>query len=410
MDQPTTCSTPSNPLLMYCCSTTTWRTRGHIPPMLHSPFPSNTPPFLLFLPSPIILFINTIIPPRFWHIMMPTMSPSPSPSPFGPYSQLPLSQTGQFISAIQCLHQYRWHDAFEAICIVGHMMHNAPAKHPRLHLLPHINQLFEAIMHHHAYGVDHQVDHAINNLLHLAVRTCQEAKEDYCRIYSDECIRWMTPVEIETRQHLQFYRTFSRYLENYSMSLESDRILYDIRSLLQKLSPTINNLSGWVPVTPPRDIRQDMQGAAANSNTLRRRSQRLRSHHSTPEQPAASNSRQQRRPQRPRRVRVSPPPQLPTPPTQTGDMTCPSTYKTEDYIPSLLTPMTQFSAPCPSQVPKVNEPEEEPTQLVGSRALQFIRPPIPKQRLIERGNLPVDFTSLRPVHIHVTSQRCCSGL
>ncbi|KAK4641214.1 hypothetical protein QC761_610410 [Podospora bellae-mahoneyi] len=340
----------------------------------------------------------------------PSLSPSPSPlpSPLGPYVRLPSLETQLLTSAIQYLDEDRWKDAFKTICVAGHAMHSPPAKLHNLHLLPHINQLFEAIMLHHAYGVDHHVDHTINHILHLAVRTCQDAREDQHDTYSDECIRWMTPIEVEIRQYLQFYRMFCRYLENHSMSIESDRILDDVRNLIQKMCPTVNNLCGWVPRTPPRDIRQDMQGAAAD-NTPRRRSQRLRSHHSTPE-PAASNPRQQRRSQRPRRRRVSPPPQLPTPPTQSGDLTCSSTYKTEDYIPSLLTPITQFSAPRSSQVPKVNEPEEEPTQLVGSRVLQFIKPPIPRTRLVEGGILPADFTSLRPVHIHVASQRCCSGL
>ncbi|KAK4170728.1 hypothetical protein QBC36DRAFT_370729 [Triangularia setosa] len=392
--------------------------------MLHSPHPSNAKPFLSFLPSPIIFFINAVILSRFWHIHIPTMSPSPSPSPFELYSPLSLTETHRFISAVQYLNAYCWHDAFEAICTTWNAMHAAPAKHPGLHLLPDINELFKAIMHHHAYGVDHQVDRAINHLLHLAVRTCQESRINQCRTHYDEGIRWMSPSEVEMGQHLQFYRTFCRYLENYSMCVKSDHILDDIRNLLQKLYPTVNNLSGWVSLTPPRDIRQDMQGAAANNMLTKlpsRRSQRLRSHHSTPE-PASFNSRWQRRASRPRRAKVTPlgPRQLPTPLTQTGDLGWFLTYKTEDYIPSLPTPITPFSVPpCSSQLPNVaecqEEPEEEPTQLLGSRALQFVKPPIQRPRSVvqRRGvpdSLPADFTSLRPVHVHVPSQRCCSGL
>ncbi|KAK0726262.1 hypothetical protein B0T21DRAFT_394799 [Apiosordaria backusii] len=301
------------------------------------------------------------------------MSPSPSPSPLEPYLELPVLGTNHIISTVQYLNDYRWHDAFGMICAIGDVMHITSAKHPSLHLLPDINQLFTAIMHHHAYGVDHQVDHAINRLLHLTVQTCQDARETQPRMNPHGGIRWMTPAEIELRKQIQFYRTFCRYLENYSMSLKSDRSLETIRNILQKLSPTVNNLTGWVPVIPPRDIRQDMQGVGANNTPAkppRRRSQRLRSHHSTPElEPCAPNSRQQRRPPRPRRAKVSPPQQqLPTPPIQADDPTCFSTYMTDDYIPSLLTPLTQFLAPSGSPRPhKVTDcreqQEEEPTQL-----------------------------------------------
>ncbi|KAK4663666.1 hypothetical protein QC763_610410 [Podospora pseudopauciseta] len=157
----------------------------------------------------------------------PSPSTSPLPSPLGPYVRLPSSETQLLTSAIQYLDEYRWKDAFKTICAAGHAMHSPPAKLHNLHLLPHINQLFEAIMLHHAYGVDHHVDRTINHILHLAVRTCQDAREDQHDTYSDECIRWMTPIEVEIGQYLQFYRMFCRYLENYSMSIESDRILDD---------------------------------------------------------------------------------------------------------------------------------------------------------------------------------------
>ncbi|KAK4199162.1 hypothetical protein QBC40DRAFT_176851 [Triangularia verruculosa] len=383
-----------------------------VPPPPHptdiTPFPSLLSRFVHFL-------INTTL-GWFWYIAVttdtPTMSPSPSPSPIELYLQQQAAETQLFRCAVRYLNECRWQDAFETICAIEDVMHTTPNKHLSLHLLPDVNRLFASIMQHHAYAVEHRIDYAVNNLLRLAVQFCQKARENHDWTFSDHRIRWMTPIEVEIGQHLQFYRMFCHYLDNYSMSLESDRVLDETRTLLQKLCPTVNNLTGWVPATPPRDIRQDMQEAAATKNTLtrplRRRSQRLRSHQPlATSEPAASKPRHQRKPSRPRRAKMSPPRQLLTPPTQTDELLCHSTYETEDYVPSLATPITPSSTlPRSPQLPSRGAAEEEPTQLVGSRALQYIKLPAPRPR---PSKLLDDFM-LRPVHIHVRSQKCCSGL
>ncbi|KAK4463231.1 hypothetical protein QBC42DRAFT_285704 [Cladorrhinum samala] len=173
----------------------------------------------------------------------------------------------RILHIITNLTQQKWRTAFDAISTLPEPMH--PSYHPAktggtpLALqddLHHVNQLFEAIMQHHAYGIDASADHSLNKLLLAALQTCEELQTSspsspasslqyWHHHHADgswaaETVHWLSPSAIAIQDHLEFYRAVLHYFTAFSAQ-RCEILNGTARQILHRLSPRINNLSTW---------------------------------------------------------------------------------------------------------------------------------------------------------------------
>ncbi|KAK4183437.1 hypothetical protein QBC35DRAFT_393864 [Podospora australis] len=241
--------------------------------MLHPQHPSAVLPLAFFLPSPITFIVNIIIPRWFWPTYT-TFTTTTSPSPnFGATAFIETMNAHHISDIIIDLTQNRWEDAFDTIVRLGTKMHLTGAKLFPLPQLRDINRLFEAILQHHAYGLDEEVDAIINRLFLRALHTCQHLTSQKSPDSDHHVMRWMSPAEIEMQEHLDFYRGFSQFLL-YSSAPENEDS-EEVQVMLQNLcKPTINNLTTWSPPSPigghrsvaPRHRRQEISRLSTTAN------------------------------------------------------------------------------------------------------------------------------------------------
>ncbi|KAK4169812.1 hypothetical protein QBC43DRAFT_283376 [Cladorrhinum sp. PSN259] len=289
---------------------------------------------------------------------------------------------------ITSLTQQKWVIAFEAIPTLPNSMHPHHAKTCTFDDLHHINTLFDAIMHHHAYGIDEQADNALNQLLLRALQTCQALKASSTPSSQDDCseaIYWSTPPDILLQEHLEFYRAVLHYFFTFSSDPSGSLVLLAAKRMLQQLSPRINNLSTWNPKTTQTPSSQQkrremifaVHSARATTkqtsiqNAKKEWSSRLRSRQSgggvkktpylTPSpSPSSSGSPAQRRKLRPRRTQqasiITPQGPNASPLTQSGDRMStapspsPSYESTGEYVPTATFTQTASSTAASSVV------------------------------------------------------------
>ncbi|KAK4224054.1 hypothetical protein QBC38DRAFT_515714, partial [Podospora fimiseda] len=205
-----------------------------------------------FLTRYINFYINIIVPDWFWHISttMHAFISTPTPSP--PLLPSSTMDTCLIPKIITFMAQQKWSTAFEAISTLPNPVHPHSAKTATFDDLHHINSLFEAIMHHHAYGIDANTDQTLNQLLLTALQICQTLKSSSLPSspdYDTEYISWSPPSHISIQDHLDFYRTVIHYFNAFTTTNSSESLLIDANRILHQLSPRINNLSTWNPKT-----------------------------------------------------------------------------------------------------------------------------------------------------------------
>ncbi|KAK3989432.1 hypothetical protein QBC44DRAFT_241545 [Cladorrhinum sp. PSN332] len=347
-----------------------------------------------FLTRYITFYINIIIPNWFWHscITMHAFISTPTPTPPLLPSSSSTTDACLIPRIITDLTQQKWTTAFEAISNLPHTMHLHPAKIATFDDLHHINTLFEAIMHHHTYGIDASTDQALNQLLLIGLSTCQALRSPPLSSLPDawtQTISWSPPSDISIQEHLEFYRAVLHYFLTFTTA-PCDSLIAAKR-LLHHLSPRINNLSTWNPKTTQTASSQQKRQAmvyvvhsarATKEATQRKKewSSRLRSRQSgggvskayvTPSPTCSSPSSGQRRKLRPRTQPKKTTVMMSTPPTQSGDACTPSYKSTGEYLP------TQGASTAASSCVQVDDKciqvgtpddgwEEQPTLLLGS--------------------------------------------
>ncbi|KAL2134836.1 hypothetical protein VTI74DRAFT_10732 [Chaetomium olivicolor] len=199
---------------------------------------------------------------------------------------------------IQELRRRRLGNSFEALLDLGEEMHDATDEPDVGVDLDQVDRLFSAIIQHSAYGIYKRVDAVINTILLLAIQRC-EALQGTGKKMVPGRIGWLSLTHSETNQHLEAYRDFVTYIVNHPTArLSQDPRLEAARRLLQRLCPRINGLSRWTTT-------------GVNGAEQKERRPTRRTRQSENKKLATQSPHKHQRLARP---------QLPTPPTQTGDV------------------------------------------------------------------------------------------
>lgn len=321
------------------------------------------------------------------------MSPQSSPA----ISVMPTTHVQNTLHYFQCEQPG---DVFRLLLDLGDEMRDTVDDFPAAGDLPQLNQLFSAVVHHSAYGLDQSVDETINKLLLIAILRCEEMC--ICQLQPDQWrVGWQSFAQSQADEHLEFYRNFLNFITSHpAWCLSQDKNLELAQKTLHRLCPRVNGLSRWTWQDDDLAERRD----ARRSNPARVSTPCLRP------QPA------KKPPSRlPRRARVP----LPTPPTQTGDANF------SDTIPTmpLKRPWKQPAAlptpasGAPSRIMRraaavLSTSIEDATSLLCPKPVSVKVPWMnhdPRPRALHRpaAHKPPEFR-LRPEH--TPSPRCCMAV
>ncbi|KAL2171517.1 hypothetical protein VTG60DRAFT_2685 [Thermothelomyces hinnuleus] len=170
----------------------------------------------------------------------------------------PVTCNKQVHNIILQLNRRRLGDAFEAILVLGDVLHDMVDPSHAVADLHLMDRLFSSIARHDAYGIYPQVDRVIHRLVLLALRRCEELGAARPRHHhyhhhhqpapgdDDTGVGWLLPGESEVLDHLEVYRDFVCYVMSHpDLFPARDGDLESATEMLQRLQPRINGLHTW---------------------------------------------------------------------------------------------------------------------------------------------------------------------